>query len=300
MYEKEEPGLNPYLVVILAVGAVSFASIFTRLATAPPLVIAFYRLGFTVLFLAPFALSQSGRAELKTIRGKDLRMALLAGIFLAIHFAVWITSLQYTSIASSTVLVTMQPLFVVTLGFLLLKEKVSFRGIVGALVALTGSVMVGAGDFRLGGMALWGDLLAFLGAFFVAVYLLIGRDLRSRFSLFPYVFLVFGSAAFFLLLFNWLMGLPLYPYPANDWLCFAALALVSTIFGHVVFNWALRYVPAAVVSVSILGEPVGATILGYFILREAPGLLQIAGGLIIIGGLFIFISGYRIKDNSST
>lgn len=295
----KEPWLNPYLAVILAVGAVSFASIFTRLATAPPSVIAFYRLAFTVLFLAPLALRQSGRAELKTIRGRDLFMALLAGVFLAIHFAVWITSLQYTSIASSTVLVTMQPLFVVTLGFLLLKEKISVRGIIAAFVALTGSVMVGAGDFQLGGMALWGDLLAFLGAFFVAVYLLIGRELRSRLSLFPYVFLVFGSAAFVLFIFNLAMPVPLYPYPASDWLWFVALALVSTIFGHVVFNWALRYVPAAVVSVSILGEPVGATLLGCLILHEAPGWLQIVGGLIIIGGLFIFILGYRTQDNSS-
>ncbi|NLK52787.1 MAG: DMT family transporter [Syntrophomonadaceae bacterium] len=294
MDQGREPVFNPYLAVVLGVAAVSFASIFTRLITAPPLIIAFYRLAFTVLLLSPWALSRAGRSELITIRGKDLALALLAGVFLAVHFVVWITSLQYTSIASSTVLVTMQPLFVVTLGFLFLKEKINRISALGALVALTGSIIVGAGDFRLGGMAFWGDLLAFAGAFFVAVYVLIGRSLRSRFSLFPYVFLVFSSAALSLLLFNLFTRLPLYPYPASDWLWFVALALIPTIFGHTVFNWALRYVQAAVVSVSILGEPVGATFLGYLVFREVPGVFQLVGGLVIISGLFLFVS--RVKN----
>ena len=294
MDQGREPVFNPYLAVVLGVAAVSFASIFTRLITAPPLIIAFYRLAFTVLLLSPWALSRAGRSELITIRGKDLALALLAGVFLAVHFVVWITSLQYTSIASSTVLVTMQPLFVVTLGFLFLKEKINRISALGALVALTGSIIVGAGDFRIGGMAFWGDLLAFAGAFFVAVYVLIGRSLRSRFSLFPYVFLVFSSAALSLLLFNLFTRLPLYPYPASDWLWFVALALIPTIFGHTVFNWALRYVQAAVVSVSILGEPVGATFLGYLVFREVPGVFQLVGGLVIISGLFLFVS--RVKN----
>lgn len=294
MDQGREPVFNPYLAVVLGVAAVSFASIFTRLITAPPLIIAFYRLAFTVLLLSPWALSRAGRSELITIRGKDLALAVLAGVFLAVHFVVWITSLQYTSIASSTVLVTMQPLFVVTLGFLFLKEKINRISALGALVALCGSILVGAGDFRLGGMAFWGDLLAFAGAFFVAVYVLIGRSLRRRFSLFPYVFLVFSSAALSLLLFNLFMRLPLYPYPASDWLWFVALALIPTIFGHTVFNWALRYVQAAVVSVSILGEPVGATFLGYLVFREVPGVFQLVGGLVIISGLFLFVS--RVKN----
>ncbi|NLI11203.1 MAG: DMT family transporter [Peptococcaceae bacterium] len=291
--ERKESLINPLAAVLLGVAAVAFSSIFTKLATAPPLVIAFYRLAFTVALLAPLALNAGGRQELRGIKRRDLGMAALAGAFLALHFSVWITSLNYTSVASSTVLVTMQPLFVVTGGVLLLKEKIGIRGLAGAAIALAGSVLIGINDFQLGGTALKGDILAFSGAFFVAVYVMIGRKLRSGLSLFPYVFVVFGSAAAVLLIFNLAAGTRFYPYPAFDWLWFFALAVVPTILGHTVFNWALRYVKAVVVSVSILGEPVGATILAYFIFQEIPGLLQVAGGITVIFGLCVFISSVR-------
>ncbi|MCL6638816.1 MAG: DMT family transporter [Firmicutes bacterium] len=286
----EKPLLNPYLAVLLGVMAVSFASVFTKLATAPPLVIAFYRLGITVLLLSPLALNSRGRNELRGVRRRDLLLAAVAGAFLALHFTVWIMSLNYTSIASSTVLVTMQPLFVVTLGALFLGEKVGWNGLCGAAVALSGSIVIGLGDFQIGGQAVIGDGLAFLGAFFVAVYVLIGRDLRARLTLFPYVFLVYGTSTVFLLVLNLAWRTPFYPYPAGDWLCFLGLAVVPTIFGHTVFNWALRYVRASIVSVSILGEPVGATFLGYVILHQVPGALQMAGGFLILGGVYLFIS----------
>lgn len=183
---KKDTLSNPLAAVLLGVAAVAFSSIFTKLATAPPLVIAFYRLAFTVGLLAPLALNSAGRSELKGIRRRDLGMAVLAGAFLALHFSVWITSLNYTSVASSTVLVTMQPLFVVTGGVLFLKEKISARGLAGAAIALAGSVLIGINDFQLGGTALKGDILAFSGAFFVAVYMIIhpdqGGPQRARFS----------------------------------------------------------------------------------------------------------------------
>lgn len=295
LLKLETPSVNPYLTVILAVVATAFSSIFTKLASAPPNVIAFYRLAFTLLLLVPLALNSSGRRELRRIPGRDMAMATLAGAFLALHFALWIASLKYTSVASSTVLVTMQPLFVVTGGFFFFKEKIPLRGLTGGAVALSGSVIIGLGDFQAGGQALWGDILAFSGAFMVALYILIGRSLRSRLSLFPYVFLVYGTSAFFLLLINVAGRTPLYPYPGLDWVWFLALAVVPTIFGHTVFNWALRYVKAAVVSISILGEPVGATLMAYFIFKEAPGLLQITGGLAILAGLYIFITASRGK-----
>ncbi|MDD4237467.1 MAG: DMT family transporter [Desulfotomaculaceae bacterium] len=293
--KSENPAVNPYLAIILAVVATAFSSIFTKLASAPPNVIAFYRLAFTVLLLVPLALGPTGRRELKHMPGRDLAMAALAGVFLALHFALWIASLKLTSVASSTVLVTMQPLFVVIGGFLFFKEKITLRGLAGGAAALSGSVIIGFGDFQAGGQALWGDILAFSGAFMVALYVLIGRSLRSRLSLFPYVFLVYGTAALFLLLINLASHTPLYPYPCLDWVWFLALAVVPTIGGHTVFNWALRYVKAAVVSVSILGEPLGATIMAYFIFKEIPGALQIAGGVAIIMGLYIFITAERSK-----
>ncbi len=297
--EKNDSPFNPFAAVLLGVAASAFASIFTKLATAPPLMIAFYRLAFTVALLAPLALNAAGRRELRGIKRRDLGMAALAGAFLALHFSVWITSLNYTSVASSTVLVTMQPLFVITGGVLFLHEKISPLGLAGAAIALTGSMLVGLSDFQLGAAALKGDILAFSGAFFVAVYMLIGRKLRSGLSLFPYVFVVFGSAAAILLVFNLATGARFYPYPPSDWLWFFALAAIPTICGHTVFNWALRYLKAAIVSVSILGEPVGATILAYFIFHEVPGLLQVAGGVTIITGLCVFISSVKYVNNIS-
>jgi drug/metabolite transporter (DMT)-like permease len=189
----------------------------------------------------------------------------------------------------------MQPLFVVTGGFFIFKEKIPKRALMGGAAALSGSVIIGLGDFQAGGQGLWGDILAFIGAFMISLYILIGRSLRSRLSLFPYVFVVYGTSALFLLLINLAGHTPLYPYPGLDWILFFALAIVPTIFGHTVFNWVLRYVKAAVVSVSILGEPVGATLMAYIVFKESPGLMQIIGGLAIIAGLYIFISSSHGK-----
>lgn len=289
MTNQSKTIINPYWAVVGGVLAAAFSAIFTKLAEAPALIIAFYRLGFTVLILAPFTFHYH-RRELAKISRRDLSLAALAGVFLALHFGVWITSLNYTTIASSTVLVTMQPLFVIAGGYLFYQEKLSSRGFLGAALALTGSIVIGINDFQVGGQALWGDILAFAGAFFVAVYVLIGRSLRSHLPLLPYVFLVYGAATVTLLIFCLVARLPFYPYQPIDWLWFLLLAIIPTIFGHTVFNWALRYVKAAVVSVSILGEPVGATILAYFIFHEIPTLLQVAGGLIIISGLYLFIT----------
>ncbi|MBO8137085.1 MAG: DMT family transporter [Desulfotomaculum sp.] len=289
-----KPIINPYLAVVLGVLAAAFSSIFTKLAQAPPLIIAFYRLSFTVLLLAPAAYV-TGRSELKRIGRKDLLLAVASGILLALHFAVWITSLNYTTVASSTVLVTMQPLFVIIGGYFLYQEKLTRRGLTGAAMALLGSIIIGINDFRVGGQALWGDLLAFAGAVFVAGYVLIGRKLRAKLSLFSYVIVVYGASALTLLVFSLAANLPFFSYESSTWLWFLLLAVVPTIFGHTVFNWALRYVKAAVVSVSILGEPVGATILAYFIFHEVPSLLQLAGGTIIITGLYVFIFSVAVQ-----
>lgn len=288
----DRPRVNPYFVILIGVLTAGFSSIFTKLAEAPPLIIAVYRLGFTLLLIAAPTYF-TGRKELGQINKKDLIFACLAGVFLALHFAVWISSLNYTSVASSTVLVTMQPLFVITGGYLLYKEKIGRAGLFGAALALGGSILIGINDFQVGGQALWGDILAFAGAFFVAVYVLIGRHLRARMSVLPYTFLVYGAATLVLLLLNIVMGSSFYPYSTMTWVWFLCLAIFPTIFGHSLFSWALKYVKAAVVSVSILGEPVGATILAYFIFQEVPTAIQLVGGWIIICGLYIFINSQR-------
>lgn len=294
-----QPKINPYVVILLGVVGAGFSSIFTKLAQAPPLIIAFYRLSFTVLLIAA-PTYVTGGSELRNISRRDLKWACLAGILLALHFAVWITSLNYTSIASSTVLVTMQPLFVISGGYLFYREQIGKLGLLGSALALTGSVIIGLNDFRIGGQALYGDILAFAGAIFIAGYVLIGRELRARMSLLPYTFLVYGVAAAALAMLNLALGCAFYPYPPMTWVWFMALAVIPTICGHSIFNWALKYVKAAVVSVSILGEPVGATVLAYFIFREIPSIMQLIGGLIIITGLYIFISSQRQPEPKPT
>ncbi|MBC7325050.1 MAG: DMT family transporter, partial [Moorella sp. (in: Bacteria)] len=186
------PAVNPYLVIVLGIVGISFGSLFTKLAAAPPLVIAFYRMGLTTVLLAPLALSRAGRAELAALGRREMIVAAGSGLFLALHFFTWIYSLSYTSVASSTVLVTMQPLFVVAGSWIFLKERVPAKSLLYGLLAILGSVVIGFSDFRVGGQALWGDFLALAGAMFIAGYMLIGRRLRQRLSLFPYIFLVYG------------------------------------------------------------------------------------------------------------
>lgn len=293
------PAVNPYLVVGLGVLGISFGSLFARLAGAPPLAVAFYRMLFTAVLLGPPALSRAGRAELAGLRRGEILVAAGSGFFLALHFYTWIGSLNYTSVASSTVLVNMQPLFVFLGSWIFLREKVPPGSLFYALLALLGSVLIGVSDFNLGGAALKGDLLALAGALFVAGYVLIGRRLRRRLSLFPYTFLVYGVSALILLGLSLAAGTPLFPYPASTWLCFLALAVVPTIFGHTLFNWALGYLKASVVSVAFLGEPVGAAVLAFLFLGEVPALLQAAGGLILLAGVYLFLVSSRREEEES-
>jgi drug/metabolite transporter (DMT)-like permease len=282
-----KPWINPYLAILVGVFAVSFSAIFVRLCTAPPLIIAAYRLIFTFFILAPFTLSGGALA----LRGMTARQVLLSGasgIFLALHFVTWFTSLKYTSIASSVVLVTTQPLFVVLGSFLFFRERVPRKALYGGLLAFTGSMVIGATDFQLGGRAFIGDLFALFAAVMVSGYLLLGRKLRGNVGLTGYTFVTYGVSSVTLAAAALVCGLPFYPYPGRDWLLFAALALVCTVLGHTVFNWVLRYVQASVVSVSVLGEPLGAILWAAIFFGENPTPRQAIGGGLIFAGLYLF------------
>jgi drug/metabolite transporter (DMT)-like permease len=297
------PVLPPALVLILGVGAVSTAAIFIRYAQAyaPSLVIAAFRLGIAALLLAPVALLRY-RDELRSLRPTDLGFALLSGVFLALHFAAWITSLEYTTVASSVVLVTTTPLWVALMSPFTLREPLSRPVLGGMALALAGGMIVGLSDActwgrgglacpqlgeMLRGQAVLGDLLALFGALMAACYLQIGRRLRAKTSLIPYIFLVYGMAALLLVALTVLARQPLggYPAPAYGW--FVLLALVPQLLGHSAFNWALRYLSAAYVSVSLLGEPVGSTVLAYFFLDETPAGMKIFGAILILTGILI-------------
>ncbi|MDD2310388.1 MAG: DMT family transporter [Desulfuromonadaceae bacterium] len=282
-----KPIVNPYLAVLVGVFAVSFSALFVRLTTAPALIIATYRLLFTFLALAPYALYRY-RQEIFVLPGKQRALAAASGLCLALHFVTWFTSLRYTSVASSVVLVTTQPVFVVIGSWIFFKERISRLAMMGGALALCGSVIIGAADFQIGRDALIGDLLALAAAVLVSGYLLIGRRLRGGVSLPVYTFYTYGSSAVVLILASLATSTSFAPYPPRDWVLFLALALVCTVVGHTIFNWVLRYVQASIVSVSVLGEPLGAILWASVFLSEYPTLRQTVGAGFIFGGLFIF------------
>jgi drug/metabolite transporter (DMT)-like permease len=288
--------------LVIAVLATSTASIFIRFAQqdAPSLVIAALRLTIASLVLAPIA-TMRYRQELRTITRADLVLGLLSGIFLAVHFATWISSLEYTSVASSVVFVSTGPLWVAILAPFLLKERLTTAVVIGLFFALAGGTVIGISDSCsvsttiscppvsefIRGEAFYGNFLALVGAWTVAFYLIIGRKLRAKLPLIPYIFIVYGMAALVLLGFLVLTGESPLGYAPSTYMWIVLLALIPQLIGHSTYNWALRYLPAAMVSVTTLGEPIGSAILAYFFLRESPTLLVIFGGLLILAGIYL-------------
>ena len=275
-----------YLILALGVVSLSFAAIFIRLADAPPLVIAAYRLSLAALLINPVAWIRSG-PELRRLIRNNLAMTLLSGAFLALHFVLWISSLSYTTVASSVVLVTTSPIFVAIASHFLFHEKLSRHAILGIVICLVGAVLIGYGDWRIGSKPLLGDMLAFFGTLSVVGYLLIGRRLRQNTDLLSYSCLVYSSAALFLLLAVFTLNYRLFGYSATTYLMFVLLALLPQILGHLSINWALGFVPATLVAIAVLGEPVGATALAFVILNESPTFTQIGGSILILSGVFV-------------
>lgn len=283
--------LAPLFGLAGAVLAISFSSILIRYSQAPSPVIAFYRMAITTLLLLPFALREKGRV--RALPRPLLGATAISGLLLAGHFLTWIASLRYTSVTASVLLVTSHPLYVIAADAWLLRERVPARRVLGAVLALTGVAVVtfaGAGsgtDLPGGGRALYGNLLAVAGSWFFAGYILIGRRVRQVLPVMPYTTLVYGVASLAIAAGLLATGVPFGPYPWREFLLFAALAVIPTLGGHTVLNWALEYVPASVVSVSILGEPVGAAIFAWFLLGEAPAGIELLGGALTLLGLFV-------------
>jgi len=274
------------LLLFVAVVAVSWAAIFIKLTGAPPLATAFYRMSFATLFILPLALRKA-LPEIIKIKGKILIVSLFSGIFLGLHFATWITSLDYTSISNSVVLVTTQPIFVAILSHLLLKEKINLTILSAILLALLGSFIISGGDFRVGKANFFGDVLALIGAIMAAAYLMCGRVVRQKLSLFSYIFMVYFISALVLGILCIIWRTPLYPYPPRTFLWFILLGLIPTVIGHTLYNWALKYIKAYLVGITILGEPVGATILAYLIFKQIPPTLTYLGAVAIFAGIFL-------------
>jgi drug/metabolite transporter (DMT)-like permease len=214
-------------------------------------------------------------------------MTLLSGAFLALHFALWISSLSYTSVATSVVLVTANPIFVAIASYFLFKESLNRQTILGITISIIGSVFIGYSNWRLGFNPLLGGILAFLGALTVAGNLLIGRRLRRSIGLLSYASLTYSSAAILLLISTFIVGYKLFGYSADTYLMLLLLAVVPQLIGHSSVNWSLRFVPATLVTLAILGEPVGSTALALLILNETPSLSEICGGILVLSGIFI-------------
>ena len=296
MSTTTSPRIPPRAGLATAVLAVSTGAVLVRWSNAPSSVAAFYRVLFTTLPLLPVAVWRY-RDQLRQIGRRDLGFAALSGVALAFHFASWFESLEWTSVAASVTLVQAQPVFVALGAWLLLRERVTRRIAVGIGIAVGGIAAMSLGDF-LGGVLvgpapLYGNALALFGAVMAAGYVLAGRSLRQRLALVPYVVVVYGVCTVSLLAVVLAQGEPLSGYPPREWAVFVGLAVGPGLFGHTVINWALGYLDSSVVSVSLLGEPVGATVLALALLGEAPTQFTVVGGIVVLAGIYLTMTDGR-------
>ena len=280
-----------YALLGMGVLLLSTSAIFVKMAEAPSGIIAFYRLLFTLAFLVPALLARKKeREQLVHLNGRQLRLAVISGALLAVHWVMWFESLRYTSVASSTVLVSLQPLFSILFGALFLKERVSKWGMVGVFLAIFGSAIIGWGDFQVSGAAFWGDVLSFASAGVISLHFLFGQLLRKEMDVLPYTVVCYTASTVCLAIYALAAGQSFSGYSCQTWGCFLGLALFATVGGQCVFNLLLKYLTASAVTMGILGEPVGTIILAFVIFGESITLQQTAGMLLILGGLWLFFS----------
>ncbi|WP_410982525.1 DMT family transporter [Bacillus cereus] len=279
-----------YAILFFGVFALSTSAIFVKLADAPAAISAFYRLFFATIMLVPFLLiSKKNRNELCSLSKKQWGLGLLSGLFLAAHYVLWFESLHYTSVASSTVIVTLQPLFSMIGGYFLFKERFSKGAVLGCLIAIAGSIVIGWQDFQISGKALFGDILAFIAAGIITAYFFVGQHVRKKLSLVPYSVISYGSSSLFLGIFAFSQKTSFFNYSTQTWWSFIGLALIATILGQTIFNWLLKWLSTSVISMSILGETIGTCILAYYILDEVISLQQGIGIVLILIGLALFL-----------
>lgn len=280
---------HPMIMIVVGILGISASAIFVRYSAAPSAVTAAWRLLWTVLLMTPVVLTKKQvRRELLAMDKKTLLLSCVSGLFLAIHFAVWFESLKHTSVASSTTIVCTEVIWV-CLGYcLFLKGRLSGKALLAIAVTLGGSVLIAWSDSSSGGNHLYGDLLALIAAVAVAVYTLIGRVVRERASTTVYTYLVYSTCAAVLLGLCLAQGHSLVGYGISAVVVGLLLAVFSTILGHSIFSWCLKYFSPAFVSASKLCEPVVAAILAVFLFGELPALLQLLGGGLILGGVYYY------------
>jgi drug/metabolite transporter (DMT)-like permease len=285
---------KPYWVLVFSLLGIAFAGPLVRLSTADPVAIAVWRLGFSLLIVGVFLLATGEWRAWKRISSSELALAAVGGVSLALHFWAWNASIHLTTIAASVTLVNLQPAVVAAISAIALREAPTKRQILGIAVAIAGAFIVAAPDLR-GGLApagnqpLLGNLLATSAAVTAAVYYTIGRRLRSSLGIWAYVGIVYSAAFVTLVAIALSRGTVLAPQPPREIAIFAGLAIGPMLLGHTGMNWALKYLPAYVVNLTVLGEPVGATLLGATIpsIRQIPTVNTLVGGAIVLGGVLV-------------
>ncbi len=292
------------LGLLISIIAVSFASIFILSCQAPPLSIAFYRLLFTTLLLVPVLfIRKKTRDEIRTLPRRTLLIMIIIGVILAAHFSFWITSLTLTSVASSVILVTAHPMLVAPVSFYFLKEKLSLINALGIAVSLAGVGVLVLGNYGFAAFGLdtlKGNILALLGGVAAGLYILGGRILRKNVSTVTYAFVVYTVGTISLFIICLALSAPVYGLVTSDYLIILLMAIVSGIFGHTLYNWSLGYIRASVMSVALLGEPIGSSLLAYaipWIHQEPSGYTVVGGGIILFG---IYLTARTLRNHKTT
>lgn len=285
---------SPGAVLAFALLGISFAGPLVRLSNADPLAIAAWRLGFSLIIVAGFVIGSGEWREWKFAGRGTLLLSALAGVFLALHFWAWNASIHLTTIAASVTLVSTQPAIVAALSAILLREAPTWRQVAGMTVAIAGAFIIAAPDLRanqplLGNSAMLGNLLAVSGAVTASLYYTIGRHARGKLGVWSYVAIAYSAAFVTLVAIGAWRRMPLSPQPSREIAIFAGLALGPMLLGHTGMNWALKFLPAYVVNLLVLGEPVGATALGAIIpaIHQVPSPTTLVGGAVVLGGVII-------------
>jgi drug/metabolite transporter (DMT)-like permease len=289
---------KPYWVLAFSLLGIAFAGPLVRLSTADPVAIAVWRLGFSLIIVAAFLVATAEWRDWKRITARELALAVVGGVALALHFWAWNASIHLTTIAASVTLVNLQPAVVAIISAVALREAPTSRQVAGIAIAILGALVVAAPDLR-GGLVpsgnapLLGNLLAVSAAITAGIYYTIGRSLRKSLGVWAYVGIVYSAAFVTLSVIAMSRGAALAPQPSREIAIFAALALGPMLLGHTGMNWALKFLPAYVVNLTVLGEPVGATLLGAAIpaIRQIPTVSTLVGGAVVLGGVIIAAGG---------
>lgn len=283
---QQAPSKSIGLPLLISIIAISFSAIFVKWSEAPATILSMYRMWLACLIMIPMVYIH--RNDFKKLSKKDWSFLFFSGSFLALHFALWFSSLKFTTVASSTIILALQPIVSLLGGFIFFRERTNSTAIMTMGIAIIGAVMIGWGDIGLDSNAIIGDVLSFLSVIAVVGYLLIGQNIIKKMTHWIYTFTVFFFAACLLTVYNLIAGDSLTGYSGREWGIFVLLAIVPSL-AHVINNWLLNYVNATTISMSILGEPVGATLLAVLLLNERLIHSQIIGGILVLFGVFFFL-----------